>query len=71
MTTTDAAAEAPQKLLTPAEVADLLGVSERTLEGWRRAGGGPGFLRLSRHTVRYRAEAVQDFLRSRDGGGGG
>lgn len=38
--------------LTKSEVARLLGVPERTLEGWRLATSGPLWMRLGRH-VRY------------------
>ena len=38
--------------LTQAEVAVLLGVPERTLEGWRLTKSGPPWLKLGRH-VKY------------------
>ena len=41
-------------LLTPRGAAPFLGVKERTLEEWRRLGGGPPFLRLGQGRVRYR-----------------
>jgi excisionase family DNA binding protein len=48
------------KLLTPAQVAEILNVKPRTLEDWRMRGTGPHlpFVRLGR-TVRYRADDVE------------
>jgi excisionase family DNA binding protein len=40
-------------LLTGREAAAVLRLSERTLERWRVAGGGPHFVKLGR-LVRYR-----------------
>ncbi len=53
------------RLLRPAEVADVLGVSERTLERWRMDGEGPQFISMSRKTIRYSAGAVEDFIDGR------
>ena len=39
-------------LLSGVEAANLLRVSQRTLEGWRVRGGGPPYVRLGRQ-VRY------------------
>jgi predicted DNA-binding transcriptional regulator AlpA len=52
-----------EQLLTPADVAKLLGVGVRTLERWRREGEGPRYVQLSRKTIRYREEAVAHFVR--------
>jgi predicted DNA-binding transcriptional regulator AlpA len=41
-----------RRFLTTAESADILGMSERTLEGWRVRGGGPAYRRFGR-SVRY------------------
>lgn len=49
-------------LLTPAEVALLLGVAKSTLERWRIVGDGPPFIKLSRSTVRYRRDDVSAFV---------
>jgi hypothetical protein len=43
----------PDALLFGAEMAYLLGLSVRTLEGLRLRGGGPPYVKLSR-SVRYR-----------------
>jgi hypothetical protein len=43
----------PDSMLLPAETADFLGISPRTLEAWRLRGGGPLFCKLGSR-VRYR-----------------
>ncbi len=50
-------------LLTPAELAELLEVSERTLEDWRSPGGpiGPPFIKMGGR-IRYRWSSVEDWL---------
>jgi predicted DNA-binding transcriptional regulator AlpA len=57
-------AELP-RLLTPQEVADMLGLTERTLERWRITGEGPRYSKLSRSTVRYLREDVATFVADR------
>ncbi len=52
----------PAKLLTPAEVGDLLVVGRKVLERWRSAGRGPAFARLTSKTIRYPAADVARFL---------
>jgi hypothetical protein len=42
-----------ERLLTPAEVSEYLGIPMGTLANWRYLGLGPSFVRLGRH-VRYR-----------------
>ena len=41
--------------------ADFLGVSPRTLEKWRVAGGGPVFRKLGRRLVRYELSDLETF----------
>lgn len=58
MTTTKSAPsgndeDMPKRLLTPVEVAELLGVPEKTLAQWRSDRHGPLPLRVGRY-VRYR-----------------
>lgn len=43
------------------EVAQLLGVAERTLEKWRRTGEGPPFISISRRCIRYRIADLRDW----------
>lgn len=49
---------------TPA-VAEITGLSIRTLNTWRCRGGGPRFLKLGR-SVRYRRRAVLEWLSERE-----
>jgi len=55
-------------ILTTEEVAALLSgdVAVRTLEDWRRQGLGPDFITISARMVRYRREAVDRWLDSRE-----
>jgi predicted DNA-binding transcriptional regulator AlpA len=53
-----------QPLLTQRQCAELLRLSERTLERCRVTGTGPKFLRI-RHSVRYRQSDVEAWLASR------
>jgi hypothetical protein len=46
--------------LTQAQLAKRLGVSQRTLEGWRYRGKGPAYLRLEGR-VAYRLTDVEQF----------
>ena len=49
---------AGERLMTLAELAELLGVPVGTLYGWRHQGEGPPGYRIGRH-VRYRRSAVE------------
>lgn len=56
-----------ERLLTPSEVSELLGVPVKTLYRWsyrRRAGypDGPECLKVGGH-LRYRPQAIRDYLR--------
>lgn len=53
-------------LLTPAETADLLGVTELTLAEWRRHRQGPPYLKLGHRTVRYDRDALGAWLEARE-----
>lgn len=46
-------------------VARLLGVKPRTLEGWRRRGCGPPFIRLSGRVIRYNRADLERWLNER------
>jgi transcriptional regulator with XRE-family HTH domain len=46
--------------LTQAQLAERLGVSQRTLEGWRYRGKGPAYLRLEGR-IAYRLTDVERF----------
>jgi hypothetical protein len=51
-------------LLETADVAVELGLSPRTLEGWRRRGEGPAYLKVGR-LVKYRPEDVEAYKTAR------
>lgn len=52
----------PKRLLTPQEVADILGVKSNTLATWRSNGRQDlPYVKVGR-VVRYEAEAVTGFL---------
>lgn len=51
-------------LLTQAEAADHLRLSERTLERWRVSGGGPVFVKLGRRVL-YRQADLDEWIVSR------
>jgi excisionase family DNA binding protein len=56
--------ETADRLLSPAELADLLGVPEKTIYKWNSEGTGPPRLQIGRH-VRYRPDDVEAWLASR------
>jgi excisionase family DNA binding protein len=49
-----------EPLLKTREAAKMLGVSMRTLEGMRRSGEGPKFVRIG-NSVRYRPETLTEY----------
>lgn len=49
------------RLLTPADVSELLSVSEKTLAHWRLNGNGPKYTKLGR-AIRYRPTDVDAFV---------
>jgi predicted DNA-binding transcriptional regulator AlpA len=53
------------ELLSQRDVAVRLGVSARTVEGWRARGVGPPYLRLSARAVRYRSSDLEQWLNQR------
>jgi len=52
------------KLLKEREVAELLGVSIRTLQHWRSVGDGPTYTKIGR-CVRYETAEVSHFIQYR------
>ena len=52
----------PNRLLTPTELAEILGVVERTLRVWAGDGGGPRRLRIGGRHIRYRVSDVVAWL---------
>ncbi len=53
--------EASERLMTLAELAEMLGIPVNTLYGWRCRGEGPPGYRIGRH-IRYRRAAVEEWL---------
>jgi len=53
-----------RELLSPADLADELGVPTGTLADWRSRGIGPAYLRIGKH-ARYRRADVDRWLDSR------
>jgi predicted DNA-binding transcriptional regulator AlpA len=53
-----------QPLLTQRQCAEMLCLSERTLERFRTSGMGPKFVRLG-HSIRYRLSDVEAWVASR------
>ena len=51
--------------LTPAEAAEVIGMSQATLIDWRRKGIGPQWIRVSAKMVRYERAAIDRFLAER------
>lgn len=52
------------RLMTMAELAEMLGVPVNTIYGWRCRGEGPPGYRIGRH-VRYRRDAVEEWLEAK------
>ena len=52
-----------QKLLSPKELADMIGVTVRTLQMWRMFGEGPDYKRLNGRLIRYHIDDVNAYLR--------
>ena len=52
-----------QPLLDETQAAELLGISARTLQRWRRTGGGPVFVRLG-GSVRYPRFGLERFAQA-------
>lgn len=53
------------ELLTPTDLAELLGVEVTTLVDWRYRRHGPPWIKLGHRTVRYSRNAVERWLASR------
>ncbi len=46
-------------LYTDVEVGEMIGISPRTLQGWRLKGVGPAFVRAGKRNIRYRLEDIE------------
>jgi predicted DNA-binding transcriptional regulator AlpA len=56
--------DSSEKLLTPKELAERLGVKVNTLAGWRVGREGPIYIKVGR-LVRYRAGDIEAYLQER------
>jgi excisionase family DNA binding protein len=56
--------QARDKLMSPTDVSEMLGIPVHTLYRWRYKGDGAAGYRVGRH-VRYRREAVDAWLEQR------
>lgn len=65
MTHKTAPVPGPSFLLTEMQAGDSLGLTPRTLQAWRHAGGGPAFVRISSRCVRYRLADLESFAADR------
>jgi predicted DNA-binding transcriptional regulator AlpA len=65
VTAPDPAARAALELLTPPELAALLGVKVQTLAAWRVSGDGPPYCHVGRW-VRYRRTSVEAWLAAQE-----
>lgn len=63
MTESEAAEKVARRYLTTAAAAEVLGVSPRTMEGWRIKGRGPKCYRVGNRLVRYRREDLAAWLK--------
>lgn len=54
-----------EKLYTPAEAAEMLGVAPQTLAHWRVRGTSPKYLVLNSRCLRYRLSDIQTWLNER------
>ena len=55
----------PQPLLDTPATAEVLQVRPRTLEEWRRRGGGPPYIRISATCVRYDVDSLNRWISDR------
>ena len=52
------------RLLKTTGAAHLVGMSPRTLEGYRLRGGGPGFLKVGGRAVRYEPTKLMEWAKA-------
>lgn len=58
------ASESEDRLMTLADLSEMLGMPIHTLYAWRQRGDGPAGYRIGRH-VRYRRSTVEEWLEGR------
>lgn len=49
------------KWLNTAQVAEIIGVPKRTLEGWRQKGIGPAWKRFPNRAIMYRLDRLDEW----------
>lgn len=52
------------RYLITEDAAQIIGLSRRTLEKWRKLGKGPRYIKVGRKIVKYRREDLADFMDS-------
>ena len=55
----------PLLLVDERRAAAMFGITPRTLQEWRRIGGGPAFVRISSRCVRYRVVDLEAWAAAR------
>ena len=55
-----------QSLLTEVQAAEFLNFTPRALQNWRITGQGPAFVKIGSRSVRYRLEALRDWIEARE-----
>ena len=58
---TEGMTEMTTKWLNTAQVAEIIGVPKRTLEGWRQKGTGPAWKRFPNRAVMYRLDKLEEW----------
>ena len=54
-----------ETMLTPAQLAEILGTTTRTLDRWRISGDGPVFVRIGMKMIRYPEASTLRWISSR------
>lgn len=54
------------RLVSRVQMAELLGVCERTVDRWRKMEGFPPTVSMPGHTVRWRLETVEEWLKRQE-----
>ena len=52
-------------LITERDAAKFLGLTDRTMQAWRRKGGGPRYVKISSRCVRYRRADLRGWADAR------
>lgn len=55
----------PELYIDENKAAELLGISTRTLQGWRSKGGGPEFSKIGKKSVRYKVSDLKSWCEDR------